>query len=232
MTGARPEELLALPWSNVDLDGRTLSIPRRGELGSNTRREGSSFTGAALLRAEDEGLEAGHPDPARARHGAPVVEAAVPGIDSEPRLPETGRVTDAPKVLYDSGLVPALARAGLRHFDVYSLRHCFASTLAVQGGRRPKSPTTSATRARPSRRRHRPAHWPPQREQMGALDQPRPSRSSARAAARCAQASPVRLAHVLRKPNLAGIIALARALRAGPGDVHIFGMGAAKRPTK
>jgi integrase len=37
------------------------------------------------------------------------------------------------KVLYDQSLVPALARAGLRRFDVYSQRHCFAATLAMQG---------------------------------------------------------------------------------------------------
>jgi integrase len=37
------------------------------------------------------------------------------------------------KVHYDLGLLPALQRAELRHFDVYSLRHCFASSLAMAG---------------------------------------------------------------------------------------------------
>jgi integrase len=47
------------------------------------------------------------------------------------------------KTLRDHGLVPAIAKATLRHFTVHSLRHCFASSLAAaarDGDSRPSRP--------------------------------------------------------------------------------------------
>src|SRR5262249_14424106 len=37
------------------------------------------------------------------------------------------------KLLYDQGLLPALAAAKLGHFTIHSLRHSFASSLAADG---------------------------------------------------------------------------------------------------
>jgi len=142
LTGARSEELLALAWRHVDLDGRIgpskvdgpkLMI-RRVVSWARTRQDAERPNGPRFFP----------PKTKASRRDIPIPPVLVDAIRSWRRDCPTplplGFVFPKPdgsamhrKVLYDQGLLPALTAARLPHFTVHSLRHCFASSLAAQG---------------------------------------------------------------------------------------------------
>jgi integrase len=133
MTGTRPEKLLALPWSNVDLDGRTVSI-RVAVSWARTRAEkAAGVRGPRFFAPKTKASRRVIPLPPELVMALRWWKRQCPASTQNLVFPKPDGSPMHRKVLYDQGLVPALARAGLRHFDVYSLRHCFASTLAMQG---------------------------------------------------------------------------------------------------
>lgn len=131
LTGARPGELRALRWSQIDLENGVCSI-RRAHSHAHVRGE----------QRRPEG-----------RVYAPKTQAGVRDIPLEPPLvaalrrwklqcsPTSGDlVFPGPSGLpfHESsvlrqGLYPAWERANLRRFSLYALRHWFASFLILKG---------------------------------------------------------------------------------------------------
>ncbi len=133
-TGAREGELLALEWSDVDLDARTLSI-RRSDSWAKTRAEraekkvrGSrayepkTDAGRRVVRIDDDLVR----ELRRWRLQCPRGKRGLvfPNAAGDPLHRRT---------LHKQGFKPALAAASLRSFTVHSLRHFHASALLLAG---------------------------------------------------------------------------------------------------
>lgn len=141
LTGARSEELLALAWRHVDLDGKVPGkvdgaklMIRRVVSWARTRQDADRPNGPRFFPPKTQASRRDIPIP------PPLVDALRAWRRDCPTPVPLGLVFPKPdgspmhrKLLYDQGLVPALAAANLGHFTIHSLRHCFASSLAAEG---------------------------------------------------------------------------------------------------
>jgi integrase len=130
-TGLRKGELLGLKWTDLDLDGGTLSVRRS-------------------LKVTDHGLDFGPPKNKASRRSVPLNKSAVAALkahrlrqnEERLRLGELWEDQDLvfanrvgkpinPSNLYNREYKPLLKRAGLENerFTFHSLRHTFASAL-------------------------------------------------------------------------------------------------------
>jgi integrase len=139
MTGARPEELTALQWSNVDLEKREVRIVRVYSWEkTRAEREAGTVKGPRVFPPKTKAGRRAVPIPEvlakeleRWRKTCPASEDGLvfPRLDGSPL---------SRSMLRDE-LAAAVARASekteepLGWFPVYSLRHFYASTLAAQG---------------------------------------------------------------------------------------------------
>ncbi|MEO6026652.1 MAG: site-specific integrase [Candidatus Binatia bacterium] len=142
LTGARSEELLALQWRHVDLDGKIMPSNvdgpkiriRRAVSWARTRKDADRPNGPRFFR----------PKTAASRRDVPIPPRLVDALRAWRRdcptpvplglvFPKVDGAVMHRKLLYDQGLLPALKAASLRHFTIHSLRHCFASSLAAHG---------------------------------------------------------------------------------------------------
>src|SRR5215217_2516924 len=130
-TGLRKGELLGLKWTDLDLDGGTLSVRRS-------------------LKVTDHGLDFGPPKNKASRRSVPLNKSAVAALkahrlrqnEERLRLGELWEDQDLvfpnrvgkpinPSNLYKRECKPLLKRAGLENerITIHSLRHTFASAL-------------------------------------------------------------------------------------------------------
>ena len=130
-TGLRKGELLGLKWTDLDLDGGTLSVRRS-------------------LKVKDHGLDFGPPKNKASRRSVPLNKSAVAALkahrlrqnEERLRLGELWEDQDLvfpnrvgkpinPSNLYKRECKPLLKRAGLENerITIHSLRHTFASAL-------------------------------------------------------------------------------------------------------
>ena len=130
-TGLRKGELLGLKWTDLDLDGGTLSVRRS-------------------LKVTDHGLDFGPTKNKASRRSVPLNKSAVAALkahrlrqnEERLRLGELWEDQDLvfpnrvgkpinPSNLYNREYKPLLKRAGLENerFTFHSLRHTFASAL-------------------------------------------------------------------------------------------------------
>jgi integrase len=123
-TGVRLGELLALQWGDIDEAGHRLHVRRTAYRGSfylpKTKRSKRAIdVGDQLLGVLSRWR--------REQHGE-----TTPAPDALLFPAPTGAVQD-PDALRKRVWGPALAKAGLRHVRIHSLRHTFASMLIAQG---------------------------------------------------------------------------------------------------
>lgn len=131
LTGSRPGELRALRWSHVDLDEPAIKIRRahthahvRGE---ERRPEGRVYGTKTKAGMRDVPLE------------APLVAAIrrwklqCPPTPGDLVFPGSNGLPFHESTALRQGLYPALERAKLPRFTLYSLRHFFASFLISKG---------------------------------------------------------------------------------------------------
>jgi hypothetical protein len=136
--GLRPGELLGLQWGDLDEASRQIHVRRTVWRGTfyvpktkQSRRKvdiGDQLLGVLSRWRRDHYGEA-----------TPLPDAVVfPGADGGPLDLDAVR---------KRAWVPALAKAGLRHVRIYSLRHTFASMLIRQGENGIRGKTSEIARA-------------------------------------------------------------------------------------
>ncbi len=119
LTGMRPNEMIALKWSNVDFEMRCITVRESRVLGiEGPPKTMSSYRDIDMLDPLLEALRT-H------REGAPAGETYVfPG--------KTGRPLEVNN-LRKRVWYPAIAAAGLRRRTMYQTRHTFASLMLGHG---------------------------------------------------------------------------------------------------
>ena len=125
-TGLRRSELLGLKWTDVDLDGRTLSVQRSlDKYGTfNPPKRSKSRRTVKLTPQAAEALKS-H----RARQNEERLQLGSLWEDRDLIFPNRrGKPMNA-DVLYHRGFKPLLKKAGLSGFTFHSLRHTCATLL-------------------------------------------------------------------------------------------------------
>ena len=126
-TGARPGEVLALRWSDVDIDRRTLRIERAVSLGGQikpTKTEAARIVRLTVPLAEAFAAWRRHVDRVAAKAKVSPPAYMFPSRSGQPLQAKViGRRFRA--LLRKADLPPS--------FTLYSLRHTFASQLLDQG---------------------------------------------------------------------------------------------------
>ncbi|MBI1272234.1 tyrosine-type recombinase/integrase [bacterium] len=117
-TGARPNEIIALRWSDIDWQGKSISITK-GRVRGN---EGKPKTRSSVRVI---------PFPARVEEALKEVKASgIASLDDYIFLSKKGKPID--KHL-DRIWARALKQSGLRHRPSYQLRHTFATQCIIKG---------------------------------------------------------------------------------------------------
>jgi integrase len=119
LTGMRPNELIALKWSNVDFEMRCITVREGRVLGvEGPPKTESSYRDVDMLDPLFDALR-------KHRQEAPAGATYVfPG--------KTGRPLEVNN-LRNRYWYPAIAAAGLRHRTMYQTRHTFASLMLGHG---------------------------------------------------------------------------------------------------
>jgi integrase len=130
-TGARPNELAALKWGDVDTHGGRFRIRAGRYRGvESTPKTAASVRDVDMLPPVLEALKAQRAQQAtqRLKAGAGTPE---PGLDYVFTGPEGGFIN--PNWVRDRIWYPTLGKAGLRRRIVYQTRHSFASNALAAG---------------------------------------------------------------------------------------------------
>jgi integrase len=130
LTGMRHDELLALRWTDVDLQAGKLFV-RRSLSWARKSRNGSGPP--TLLRTQDEVRNPNATGPAELVSALRVWKLQCPKGDLDLVFPAPTWLTAHRSNVLRYGLYRALRRAGLRRVDMHSLRHSFASALVMAG---------------------------------------------------------------------------------------------------
>lgn len=156
LTGARPSELTALTWSDVDLEARVIRIRRAvtwaRERGTKGRPQHRFFQPKTKSGRRDI------PIPAELVSALRTWKLACPPTADDLVFPSDAGTPKHRSTIAHKGLGPAIKAAEVPHFKLYAFRHFYASWLILR-----REPDTSVARkmghadANVTRRIY--AHW-------------------------------------------------------------------------
>ncbi len=129
-TGARHDELLALQWPDLDLEGGTVHIQRSL---SWARIPGDDGRRPRFFRPKTKAGIRKVPLAPELVHALKVWRLQCPPSTDALVFPAADGQPMRRHIVLRAGLYPALKRAKLRRVDMHSLRHSFASSLIAQG---------------------------------------------------------------------------------------------------
>ncbi|HKN13413.1 MAG TPA: tyrosine-type recombinase/integrase [Candidatus Binatus sp.] len=130
LTGARIGELLALRWTDVELDSRKIYIRRSL---SWTAAAENTPARAAFYPPKTKAGERPIPIPAELATALKRWKLAGPSGELNLVFPGLSGLPVHHSVVLRGALYPALRRAGLRQVGFHSLRHSYATTLITAG---------------------------------------------------------------------------------------------------